>query len=123
MLRNAIRAFTLFLFVALPAAACSSSSSGPAGLLQTRVPSVQLAQHFDTMTVGDTVQAWLLPMLPPGYVPSVEWSSSDSQVVRVLSTGHASADVVGLHVGEAVVHVAGAGAQDSLHVVVTAGQP
>jgi hypothetical protein len=101
----------------LMAAACSS----PAG--PDRIPVVQLLQDSAVMTVGDTLQAVLLPMLPPGYVPPVSWSSSDPAVAEVSATGTTSARVDALQAGLAVIRVAGEGARDSLVVWVTSAQP
>lgn len=121
MLRNAGRAATLFgLLSSLLAAACSSPS--PSGL-SDQIPVVQLMQDSAVIVVGDTLQAVLLPMLPPGYVPPVSWSSSDPAVASVFATGAMSARIDGLQAGVAVIRVGGQGAQDSLVVTVTSAQP
>jgi hypothetical protein len=100
----------------LLAAACSSPSGAT-----DRIPVVQLMQDSAVIAVGDTLQAVLLPMLPPGYVPPVSWSSSDASVASVSATGATSARIDGLQAGLAVIRVAGEGARDSLVVTVTGG--
>jgi hypothetical protein len=118
MLRSSGRGLLLLgLSCCLLAAACSSPS-GP-----DRIPVVQLMQDSAVIAVGDTLEAVLLPMLPPGYVPPVSWSSSDPSVASVSATGSTSARVDGLRAGVAVIRVAGQGAQDSLVVTVTAADP
>ncbi len=102
--------------VLLPAGC--TSTSGP-----DRIPKVQLEVETATLAVGDTLQARLLPMLPPGYVPPVEWSSSNPTIAGVLATGTLTARVTGLQAGQAVIHVAGEGARDSLRVTVVPGGP
>jgi len=117
MLPNAGRtSVALGLSCCLLAVACGSPS-GPTD----RIPVVQLMQDSAVIAVGDTLQAVLLPMLPPGYVPTVSWSSSDPSVAGVSATGSMSARIDGLGVGLAVIRVAGQGAQDSLVVTVTSG--
>ncbi len=105
--------------------ASCSDSSGPDSSSRERTPVVQLSEHAATILVGDTFQAALvsLPLLPPGYVPTVEWHSSNPVIASVTSTGTRSATVTGVQAGQAMIHVAGDGARDSLHVTVIAGQP
>jgi hypothetical protein len=113
MLRTTVRAFIRHgFFLPLFLAACSNPL-GP-----DRIPVVQLAEHSATIMVGDTARASLLPMLPPGYVPTVEWSSSDPDIASVVPKAASVARVAGLRAGEAVIHVAGEGARDSLFVTV-----
>ncbi|MCG6956645.1 MAG: hypothetical protein LJF04_11715 [Gemmatimonadetes bacterium] len=115
MLQNAGRAaIGLGLSCCLLAVACSSPSAPT-----NRIPVVQLMQDSAIIAVGDTLQAVLLPMLPPGYVPPVDWSSSDPTVAGVSATGSTSARIDGLKAGAAVIRVAGEGAEDSLVVTVT----
>jgi len=115
MLHNATRALCLLGFVLFfPFAACSS----PAGA--DWIPVVQLSRDSVTLAVGDTFQAALLPVLPPGYVPDVHCSSSAPTTATVSPTGRTSAAVAGLWAGHAVIHVAGDGSQDSLRVTVIA---
>lgn len=116
MLPSATRTLCLIGFVpSLLLAACSS----PTGADEVGVPVVQLFQSSVTIPVGDAFQAALLPMLPPGYVPSVTWSSSHPSIATVTATGPTSAEVRGHAVGEAVIRVVGDGAQDSLRVTVS----
>jgi uncharacterized protein YjdB len=118
MLCNAKQIFTLLTLIPfLVLSACSSSTASSTGT--ERIPVVQLFQDSATIAVGDTFAATLLPMLPPGYVPSVEWSSSQPGVASVGATTATSATVRGLQAGHAVIHVAGDGSQDSLRVTVT----
>lgn len=98
----------------LVAAACGSDSTGVG-----RIPVVQLLFDSVTVTVGDTVRLSLLPMLPPGYVPAVTWSSSNSTVASIESAGSTSALVEGLQAGEAIITAAGEGSRDSATVTVT----
>jgi len=102
----------------LPSLSLAACSSGP-----DRIPVVQLAEHAATIVVGDTTRAWLLPVLPPGYVPEVEWSSSDPAIAKVEPTAARAARVTGLRVGEAMILVAGEGAEDSLVVTVITVDP
>lgn len=108
----------LTCLLCLSLAACSDSS-GP-----ERTPIVQLlGESSTTIAVGETFQAALLPMLPPGYVPPVDWVSSNPVIASVASTGALTAEVTGLQPGEAVIRVSGEGARDSLRVTVTTSQP
>ncbi len=104
----------------LVASACGNSGSS---MDLGRIPVVQLAFDSTTVSVGDTVRLALLPMLPPGYVPAVTWSSSDSDVARVEKAGATSALVEGLQAGKAIVTAAGEGSRDSVTVTVTAAGP
>ncbi len=82
------------------------------------IPVVQLATRSARIALGDTVSLFLLPMLPPGYVPPVTWSSSDSGVASVtVSTGRPVV-VHGLHAGHAVITAAGGGMSDTCGVTV-----
>lgn len=101
----------------LPLAACSESA-GPEG-----TPTIQLMTHSATLAVGQSFEVGPLPLLPPGYVPPVDWSSSNPGVASVAPTGKTTARVTGIQPGEAVIHAAGEGAWDSLHVTVTPGGP
>lgn len=119
MIGKATRALGgLTCLLCLSAAACSDPTSGP-----ERTPVVQLSGTSTTISVGDSFQARLLPMLPPGYVPPVAWVSSNPAVASVARTGTLTARVTGLQPGEAVIRVSGEGARDSLHVTVVASQP
>lgn len=69
------------------------------------------------------MQPSLMPVLPPGYVPPVQWSSSDPAIASVFPIGTHAARVLGVRTGEAVIHVAGEGARDSLVVTVISGPP
>ena len=83
-----------------------------------RVPVVQFLEDSVSVVVGDTVGLHLLPMLPPGYVPAVTWSSSSLATVTVSPQSWASAMVAGVGVGEAIVSASGEGAADSVIVTV-----
>lgn len=100
--------------VSLPLAACSESS-GPEG-----TPVIQLMTHSATLAVGQSFEVGPLPLLPPGYVPPVDWSSSNPGVASVVSIGRTTARVTGVQPGEAVIRATGEGARDSLQVTVTA---
>lgn len=118
MIYEAARALGgLTCILCLSLAACSDAT-GP-----ERKPRVQLLLRSTTIAVGDTFQASLLPMLPPGYVPPVDWVSANPVVAGVARTGTLTARVTGLQPGEAVIHVSGEGEQDSLHVTVITSQP
>jgi hypothetical protein len=84
-----------------------------------RYPVVQLLERTATLVVGDSVRLHLLPMLPPGYVPPVTWSSSNPEVASVESPNNGIGLVRGLSPGQAVILVAGEGKSDSARVVVT----
>ena len=101
----------------LSSAACSEST-GPEGK-----PLIQLMTHSATIAVGQSFEVGPLPLLPPGYVPPVDWSSSNPGVASVTSIGRTTARVTGMQPGEAVIHAMGEGARDSLLVTVTAGGP
>jgi len=116
MMRNVGRALIpLGLLSCLFTATCRSPS-GP-----DRIPVVQLLAPSASIAVGDTLRVTLLPVLPPGYVPPVTWSSSDPAVASVSSTGASSARVDGLQAGGTVIRAAGDGARDSLFLTVTSG--
>jgi len=104
----------LACLVSLWSAACSESS-GPEGK-----PIIQIVADSETVAVGQSFGVGPLPLLPPGYVPPVDWSSSNPGVASVTSTGRTTARVTGIQAGEAVIHATGEGARDSLHVTVTA---
>ena len=82
-----------------------------------RVPVVQFLEDSVSVGVGDTIGVHLLPMLPPGYVPAVTWSSSSLATVTVSPQSWGSAMVAGVGVGEAVVSASGQGAADSVIVI------
>ena len=83
-----------------------------------RTPVVQFGLNEVIISVGDSTRLWLLPMLPPGYVPSVEWSSSDSVVASVRAAGSKASWVKGLSPGETTIRAFGEGKGDSLPVFV-----
>jgi hypothetical protein len=84
-----------------------------------RYPVVQLLERTATLVVGDSVKLYLLPMLPPGYVPPVTWSSSNPEIASVESPNNGIGLVRGLSPGQAVILVSGEGKSDSARVVVT----
>ena len=98
--------------VLVMAAACSDPAR------PERVPVVQLVQDTVSMAVGDTIRLGLLPVLPPGYVPKVTWSSSNPNTATVEKAGWSDAMVRALNPGTAVITVAGDGARDSVFVSV-----
>ncbi len=51
------------------------------------------AEHGGTIAVGDSTRAWLLPVLPPGYAPAVEWSSSDPEIEDLRAQSEAFSEV------------------------------
>lgn len=95
--------------------ACSESS----GIDQ--IPVVQLVEDSVSVTIGSSVEVHLLPMLPPGYVPTVTWSTSSPTTATVAARGRTYALVTGVGVGEAVVTASGEGASDSVMVTVRQG--
>jgi hypothetical protein len=105
--------FLLVLALSMSATACSDPAQ-----LDRRIPVVQLASHAASVSVGDTVRLSLLPMLPPGYVPSVTWSSSNPATASVESAGSLGGRVAGLQPGQAVITAAGEAACDSAVVTV-----
>ncbi|MFG1691784.1 Ig domain-containing protein [Gemmatimonadota bacterium] len=111
--RYAISCFSLVAFACLLYATACSDPSQP-----ERVPAVQLAPHAASIAVGDSLILWLLPMLPPGYVPSVDWTSSSPVIASVRKTRAKAATVTGLSPGQAVITVAGDGASDSTVITV-----
>ena len=88
-------------------------------LQSDRVPVVQLATDSVSFAVGDSLRLHLLPILPPGYVPSAKWTSSDPVVVTVEKAGALVGTVKGVSPGQAVITVTGDGAGDSTVVIVT----
>jgi hypothetical protein len=88
-----------------------------------RIPTVQLLEHEVTIDVGDSLQLHLLPMLPPGYVPPVTWSSESPETASVESIDAHVGLVRGLFPGQAVIRVSGEGASDSAMVVVSPTEP
>jgi len=104
----------LACLLALSLAACSDPSD------PERKPLIQLVADSATVAVGESFEVGPLPLLPPGYVPPVDWSSSNPGVASVASTGRTTARVTGIQPGVAVIHAMGEGARDSLHVRVTA---
>lgn len=107
MFRRVPIAYRLFLLLPCLLAAACSSHSGPAV--------VKVFPRSATMVPGDTLQVTLLSPIDFGYIPPVRWSSSDPAVAAVNATGLVTA----LDVGQAVIRVAGGGAEDSLSVTVT----
>lgn len=99
-------------------ASCSNQPSGP-----ERIPVVSLSEHEVTLAVGDSIPLQLLLMLPPGYVPSVTWSSSNPEIASVESPIKGEGLVRGLFPGQAVILVSGEGASDSAMVFVTPTEP
>lgn len=108
----------LGLFVS--SSACSNATGTDADELR-KVPVVQLAPHEETIALGDSLNLHLLPMLPPGYVPPVTWSSSNPDVASVEPIGPTMARVLGLSPGQSMIHVFGDGARDSTTVIVVPG--
>jgi hypothetical protein len=100
--------------------ACSSTTGTDADELR-EVPVVQLAPHEETIALGDSLMLHLLPMLPPGYVPAVSWSSSNPEVAPVEPIGPTMAKVLGLSPGQSMIHVFGDGARDSTTVIIVPG--
>jgi len=100
-------------------AACSNDPSEP-----EPIPIVQLLEGEATLGVGDSVLLSLLPVLPPGYVPPVTWSSSNPAVASVDSPMNSMCWVRGMSPGQAVILVSGEGKSDSARVVVSPpGEP
>ena len=100
--------------------ACSNATGADPDR-QREVPVVQLAPHEETIALGDSLHLHLLPMLPPGYVPAVTWSSSNPEVASVEPIGPTMARVIGLSPGQTMIHVFGDGARDSTTVIVAPG--
>lgn len=96
----------------ISAAGCEDPSE-PCG-----TPVVQLSEHAVDLTVGDSVRLALLPILPPGYAPSAEWTSSDPMRTTVAKLGVMGATVRGIRPGEAVITAFGGGKSDSALVTV-----
>jgi hypothetical protein len=86
-----------------------------------RIPVVQFAGDSVAVMLGDSVGVHLLPMLPPGYVPTVTWSSSSPGIATVSPQTWSTAVVRGVAVGEAVISASGEGAADSVIVTVRQG--
>lgn len=107
----------LTCLLGLSSAACSDPSE------PERKAQIQLVADSATIAVGQSFEVGPLPLLPPGYVPPVDWSSSNPGVASVTSIGRTRARVTGVQPGEAVIHAMGEGARDSLLVTVTAGGP
>ena len=99
-------------------AACNGKTTEP-----ERIPTVQLLEREATLDVGDSLQLNLLPMLPPGYVPPVNWTSSSPETASVESVDEHVGLVRGLFPGQAVIRVSGEGASDSAMVVVSPTEP
>ena len=86
-----------------------------------RIPVVQFAEDSVSVVVGGSAEVHLLPMLPPGYVPTVTWRSSSLATATVSPQTWGTAVVAGIGVGEAVVSASGEGAADSVVVTVHQG--
>jgi len=114
--RYRISSFTL---LAIACSFCATACSDPSQPELERVPVVQLATTVASVSVGDTVRLRLLHMLPPGYVPPVNWSSSSPVTATVVKGGTMVGTVKGLSPGQVVITVAGHGASDSAVVTVT----
>lgn len=99
-------------------ASCGGESTEP-----ERIPTVQLLEHEATLDVGDSLQLNLLPMLPPGYVPPVTWSSESPETASVEPIDAHVGLVRGLFPGQTVIRVSGEGASDSAMVVVSPTEP
>ncbi len=93
--------------------ACTQQSTGI-----DRVPVVQFLDDSASVAIGGSVEVGLLPMLPPGYVPEVTWSSSDLATATVAAQGRTSALITGVGIGRAVISASGEGATDSVIVTV-----
>ncbi len=109
-----LRILPLLGFCCVSSAACGNDPYEPGP-----VPVVQLLQHEATLGVGDSVGLSLLPMLPPGYVPPVTWSSSNPAVAAVDSPMNSMCWVKGMSPGQATILVSGEGKSDSATVVVS----
>jgi len=120
-----LRGLILFALVcALSAASCRDPAEPERDALR-RVAVVQLLDRAADVVVGDTVRLSLLhlPMLPPGYVPPVSWSSSDPGTATVQRVGPTAATVRGIRAGQAVITAAGEGASDSAVITVVEPAP
>lgn len=99
-------------------ATCNDQPSEP-----ERIPVVQLSEGEATLGVGDWIQLHLLPVLPPGYVPPVTWSSTNPEVATVEPVLSLVGEVRGLSPGQTVIRVSGEGASDSATVVISPPEP
>jgi hypothetical protein len=107
------------LFLATACVLGLSACSDATGSGSDGVPVVQIAQLNLMLSVGDSADLNLLPMLPPGYVPSnVQWWSSDPAVVSVRRETVTLAVIRSVAAGRAVIHAEAGGAGDSTVVVV-----
>lgn len=115
MRRTLIRSLLLLGFMGASGLLVScSDATAPEG-----TPVVQFAEHAATVAVGDTVRLTLLPMLPPGYVPQVTWSSSNVGTATVTASGTLSARVTGVRAGQVVITATGEEVSDSVEVTVS----
>lgn len=112
------RVLPLISCACIALAACDDQPSEP-----EEIAVVQLVEHEVTLGVGDWVQLDLLPMLPPGYVPPVVWTSADPETATVEPEGATAARVRGIRAGETVIRASGEGASDSATVVVLPSEP
>ena len=119
--RSAIGLIGLVPFIGL--VGCNGPSEP--GAEPDGVPVVQLREHAASLLVGDSIVLQLLglPLLPPGYVPPVRWSSSNPSVVAVSAREGSGAVARGLLVGEAFIAASGEGARDSILVTVAPRSP
>lgn len=101
---------------AVVAVALFGACSGPTDVQS--IPVVQIGGFFGELTVGDTAVISLLPMLPPGYVPQVTWTTSDATVLSLEMRGSRAVLARALSAGDATVKAAGDGVQDSVVVTV-----
>lgn len=86
-------------------------------------PVVQLSEHEATLHVGQYLFLDLLPVLPPGYVPPVTWSSASPGIASVEPADSLTVLVRGLSPGQTVILVSGKGVSDSAMVVVSPAEP
>ena len=101
-------------------ASCSNQPSEPGSEPE---PVVQLSDHEATLHVGQYLFLDLLPVLPPGYVPPVTWSSTSPEIASVVPADSLTVLVRGLSPGQTVILVSGQGASDSATVVVSPSEP
>ena len=86
-------------------------------------PVVQFSEHEAGLHVGQYVFLDLLPVLPPGYVPPVTWSSTSPGIASVEPADSLTVLVRGLSPGQTVILVSGHGVSDSAMVVVSPAEP
>jgi hypothetical protein len=108
-----------FAFVGMPCVAVLVACSDSTDI--DRIPAVQFAEDSISVVVGGSAEVHLLPMLPPGYVPTVTWSSSSLATATVSPQTWGTAVVAGVGVGEAIVSASGEGKADSVIVTVHQG--